>query len=72
MIYFLHSVVCEAHREFDRPEITTCKEPVRFRGCSMDNGECVCGKKEACLNPYPYRNHKECEKEKKGKDNPYI
>jgi len=38
----------------------------RFKGCSIEKGECVCGEQVGCANPYPYKDQRQCIKDIKG------
>ncbi len=37
-----------------------------FKGCRVKAGECLCGQKQACSNPFPYRNEHQCFKDLRG------
>ncbi|CAH1778384.1 unnamed protein product [Owenia fusiformis] len=39
----------------------------RFRGCNLENHQCVCKDQLACNNPFPYKSRWECRRDKQGK-----
>ncbi|KAK2155167.1 hypothetical protein LSH36_247g03025 [Paralvinella palmiformis] len=54
----------DSKKEFVRNEPEPCTTV--YKGCKLQAGDCVCESTTACINPYPYINEHQCEKDISG------